>query len=220
MEVIGLVAGIVQLVEGSFKAYRLIEGMKSADKDHQHLSQEILQLWMALRGLEAKCPKLEGHQDEDWAQPILSLARDGILKDIRSALDELDLKLKTTTKRKGNVWQTLIWPLKKEEAEKIINRIYRLQTHITTATNESQQIMTKTMLRSSEHDRFMKIMNWLSPLNFRQKQQAITGCPKTGGWFLKSREFEEWESGREPTLLCHGIPGSYVYSLSINIVQD
>ena len=51
------------------------------------------------------------------------------------------------------------------------------------------------------------IADWLSPLNFFQKQIDVLNRrhPGTGQWLLDSSEFRDWLSGAEQTLWCHGI---------------
>ncbi|KAJ7481303.1 hypothetical protein B0H11DRAFT_1863196 [Mycena galericulata] len=56
----------------------------------------------------------------------------------------------------------------------------------------------------------MKIIAWLSPLNFFLRHADISQARQegTGGWLLADPDFQEWESGSGRTLWCHGIPGA------------
>jgi hypothetical protein len=51
------------------------------------------------------------------------------------------------------------------------------------------------------------ILNWLSPLNFRVRQNDIfnTRQEGTGEWFLQGKHFQRWVEGTEKLLWCHGI---------------
>ncbi|KAJ6495144.1 hypothetical protein C8R45DRAFT_986215 [Mycena sanguinolenta] len=53
------------------------------------------------------------------------------------------------------------------------------------------------------------IIEWLSPLNFFQRQDDIfsTRQEGTGEWLLKKKEFNRWESSVGGVLWCRGIPG-------------
>ncbi|KAF8181900.1 hypothetical protein K438DRAFT_1447377, partial [Mycena galopus ATCC 62051] len=53
------------------------------------------------------------------------------------------------------------------------------------------------------------VLDWYSPLNFFQRQQAIhaTHQEGTGGWFLRNETFKEWKSGMGKILWCDGAPG-------------
>ncbi|KAL8853778.1 MAG: hypothetical protein Q9221_001421 [Calogaya cf. arnoldii] len=56
-----------------------------------------------------------------------------------------------------------------------------------------------------------RIISWLSPINFRQKQEDVfhDAHPGTGQWFLDSEQFKRWLNA-EPSehMWCHGAPGS------------
>ncbi|KAJ7117136.1 hypothetical protein C8R44DRAFT_596639, partial [Mycena epipterygia] len=55
-----------------------------------------------------------------------------------------------------------------------------------------------------------KILQWMSPLNSFQRQADVLSKwqPGTGGWFLTSPEFRDWESGCGKNLWCRGMPGA------------
>jgi hypothetical protein len=55
------------------------------------------------------------------------------------------------------------------------------------------------------------ITNWLSPLDYSQKQNDLFGLryPGTGEWLLESSEFNDWLSGPNHTLLLEGMRMSY-----------
>ncbi|KAF7343762.1 ANK-REP-REGION domain-containing protein [Mycena sanguinolenta] len=54
------------------------------------------------------------------------------------------------------------------------------------------------------------ILNWLSPINFLQRQADISQLREkgTGEWLLADPVFKEWESSSGGTLWCRGIPGA------------
>ncbi|KAL9595414.1 MAG: hypothetical protein Q9219_006457 [cf. Caloplaca sp. 3 TL-2023] len=66
-----------------------------------------------------------------------------------------------------------------------------------------------------------KIISWLSPLNFRQKQDDVFSDAQegTGQWFLKSKAFRNWFKGQNVNLWCHGAPGSGKTVLSSIVVN-
>ncbi|KAJ7763625.1 hypothetical protein DFH07DRAFT_693959, partial [Mycena maculata] len=55
-----------------------------------------------------------------------------------------------------------------------------------------------------------KIIEWLAPINFFQRQADISRArqPGTGGWLLEDGRFKQWEAGSQRILWCRGIPGS------------
>ena len=62
-------------------------------------------------------------------------------------------------------------------------------------------------VRQGKHDERQIITNWLSPLDFRQKQEDVyvKWQPGTGEWFLFSNAFQAWKEGKNSVLWCHGI---------------
>ncbi|KAF7343788.1 NACHT and ankyrin domain protein [Mycena sanguinolenta] len=54
------------------------------------------------------------------------------------------------------------------------------------------------------------ILNWLSPINFFQRQADISQLQEkgTGEWLLADPVFKEWQYSSGGTLWCHGIPGA------------
>ncbi|KAL8672717.1 MAG: hypothetical protein Q9168_002842 [Polycauliona sp. 1 TL-2023] len=55
-----------------------------------------------------------------------------------------------------------------------------------------------------------RIISWLSPLKFWQKQNDVLSDahPGTGQWFLESAQFERWLDTGSKNLWCYGAPGS------------
>ncbi|KAJ7755758.1 hypothetical protein B0H14DRAFT_2978102 [Mycena olivaceomarginata] len=55
-----------------------------------------------------------------------------------------------------------------------------------------------------------KLINWVSPINFYQRQSDILGVrqPNTGGWILEDVRFKNWEAFDGTILWCEGIPGA------------
>ena len=56
----------------------------------------------------------------------------------------------------------------------------------------------------------MKILAWLSPLNFRAKHQDVLSNHHsgTGQWFFDTPEFISWRYGDSEAMWCNGIPGA------------
>ncbi|KAL8889204.1 MAG: hypothetical protein Q9192_006056, partial [Flavoplaca navasiana] len=55
-----------------------------------------------------------------------------------------------------------------------------------------------------------KIIAWLSPVDFWQKQDDVfsDAHPGTGQWLLDLQQFQRWLSGDPRDMWCHGAPGS------------
>ncbi|KAJ7483680.1 hypothetical protein FB451DRAFT_976648, partial [Mycena latifolia] len=61
-----------------------------------------------------------------------------------------------------------------------------------------------------EAEKRQNILDWMSPLNFLQRQADVFGALQsgTGEWLLGEAGFQEWESGSGKVLFCRGIPGA------------
>ena len=77
-----------------------------------------------------------------------------------------------------------------------------------------------------------KIMEWLSPLEFRRREEQIikqcyplTGKKYGGRWLLNTQMFEEWATGCRSKMLCYGQAGAgkvyqaMMYMLSILLIS-
>ncbi|KAK6977531.1 ANK-REP-region domain-containing protein, partial [Favolaschia claudopus] len=66
-----------------------------------------------------------------------------------------------------------------------------------------------------------KILGWLSPFNFFQRQNDIleTCQEGTGQWFLSSQNFKTWLSSPQNVLWCEGIQGSGKTALSALVID-
>jgi Cdc6-like AAA superfamily ATPase len=66
-----------------------------------------------------------------------------------------------------------------------------------------------------------KLLEFLHPLNFRDKQQDLCALrvPGSGEWFLRSPEVQKWLSGSGQTLFCTGKPGSGKTFLTALLVE-
>lgn len=225
---IGLLSSIAQLAEASFKIVKLLDTIKEGGKERRKLCDEITLLWMTLRNLETQFFPLSVEQDGPWMRPIDSLAEPGgVFQQTSHALDEVWNKLTTSESSAGKLKQTLRWPFDKEDVEKTIARIERLKSSIAIVLGQANIALAQEMRedglvrkKTDENNRFKDIVDWLSPLNFRQKQENITGTPGTGEWFFREEEFQHWESGPDPWLWCYGIPGAGKTVLASTTVDE
>ncbi|KAL8727660.1 MAG: hypothetical protein Q9166_005896 [cf. Caloplaca sp. 2 TL-2023] len=70
-----------------------------------------------------------------------------------------------------------------------------------------------------------RIISWLCPLEFRQKQENVFSDAHqgTGQWFLESKGFTGWLNGSPKNLWCYGAPGSgktVLASIAINDLRQ
>ncbi|KAJ7892300.1 hypothetical protein B0H14DRAFT_2267306, partial [Mycena olivaceomarginata] len=77
--------------------------------------------------------------------------------------------------------------------------------------------------QNSESDKKRaEIIDWLSPINFFQRQAEIfsTRQSGTGEWLLADSKFKEWEAETGKILWCRGIPGAGKTVLASVVVND
>ncbi|KAJ7097016.1 hypothetical protein B0H15DRAFT_747863, partial [Mycena belliarum] len=66
-----------------------------------------------------------------------------------------------------------------------------------------------------------QILDWITPLNFFQRQADILAAwqPGTGKWLFSNAQFKSWESGGPQVLWCKGIPGAGKTVISAMVVN-
>ena len=68
-------------------------------------------------------------------------------------------------------------------------------------------ILRVDLIVSGDTEPQQKVIDWMSPLDFREKQEEVLADrePDTGRWFFQSPKFKDWVDGRTKVLWCHGI---------------
>ena len=227
LSALGMVSGVVQLADASFKIIKLLDTLKEGGKDRRRLCDEITLLWMTLRNLETQFAPLSSEQDGAWMKPIDSLAEpEGVLDQLNAALDEVWRKLTTSDTKRGMIMQTLRWPLDQPYVDRIVTRIEHLKTSIIMVQGQASISLAQdvreqvsSVKKAADDIQFKEIIDWLSPCNFTQKQESIAAAPGTGSWFFKSNQFESWKSGNDRWMWCYGIPGAgktFIASSTVN----
>ncbi|MCJ1262568.1 hypothetical protein MMC22_002438 [Lobaria immixta] len=106
--------------------------------------------------------------------------------------------------------QTLKWPFDKREIGCMIERLERFKQSISIILNHANLTLSQEIRGGGAKVTIKSIIDWLSPLNFLAKQQAIVKESRdgTGTWFLDSEIFTSWTSSEKYILWCPGIPGA------------
>jgi hypothetical protein len=227
LSALGLVSGVVQLADASFKIIGLLDTIKEGGKDRRRLCDEITLLWMTLRNLETQFAPLSSEHDGAWMKPIDSLAEpEGVFDQLSAALDDVWRKLTSSDTKRGKIMQTLRWPLDQTYVDRTVARIEHLKTSIIMVQGQASISLAQEVReqgsevkKAIDDTKFKEIIDWLSPCNFRQKQESITAAPGTGSWFFKSNQFESWRSGDDRWMWCYGNPGAgktYIASSTVN----
>ncbi|KAF7368344.1 hypothetical protein MVEN_00155900 [Mycena venus] len=199
-EAIGTVASILQLVDTVLRAREYLKDFRDAPKGQQKLFSEL----QSLRLLFAELFKrLEANPSSEALQQIL-----GKKKETAGYLEELE-RIKVLI----NVWLTMgIWDLS--------------QNHIS-SQDEILKSINEAVREEKDHisaEKRNTILDWLSPLNFLQRQVDIFSAlqPGTGEWLLVDTQFQEWKTGSGEYLWCRGMPGAgktVLVSLVVNYLE-
>jgi ankyrin repeat protein len=228
LSAVGLLASVVQIADASFKIMKVLDTIKEGAKDRRRLSDEITILWMLLRNLETQFAPLSAEQNGAWMKPLDSLAEPGgVFQQLSEALNEVLDRLTRSDNRFGRAMQTLRWPLTETFVEKTVAKIERLKSSIVVVGEQANIALAQEMRgdlsavkNKIDEGHFKEVMDWLSPCNFRQKQESITASPGTGTWFFNSEEFQSWHTGDDRWFWCYGIPGAGKTFLAASTVNE
>src|SRR5882762_6047914 len=79
-----------------------------------------------------------------------------------------------------------------------------------------------TMRSRLNNDEDIKVLDWLTPVNYGSQQSDFINRrqPGTGQWLLESKEFQTWLNSDRQTLLCPGIPGAGKTILTSIVVEE
>ncbi|KAJ7487066.1 ankyrin repeat domain-containing protein [Mycena latifolia] len=201
-EVLGTVASVLQLVDTILKAREYIKDFHKAPKEQKKLFSEM-------EGLRALLVELDR-----WVTGSPSSAA---FQQMVEPLATFETTLELVTKKLGpvhglsKVTKRLSWTLwSKKEVAGYMEELERIKALINLWLTMDIWDVGQKEISNHNTERQQKILDWMSPLNFLQRQADVFGAlqPGTGEWFLSNAVFQEWESGSGKVLFCPGIPGA------------
>ncbi|KAJ5619424.1 hypothetical protein N7510_003408 [Penicillium lagena] len=234
ISVTGVLAVIVQVIETTATAIRFLNDLKHASKEQALLSYETASLLLLMTNLRSRLEEADRPEWKTWSEGILVLgAKNGALDQVHTAMEELLTKLDKMSNR-SKVANTLAWKLEKDECTAILERIERSKTTISLALQGDQLALLRTIKTDTitmteqaqamnTSERAQAMQEWMSPLEFKLKQQTLLSKRQLGSgkWFLESPEYLNWfDNSGSNVLWCSGIPGSGKTILSSIIVED
>jgi hypothetical protein len=124
--VVGLAAGIVQLIDATAKAVKYLNDAKDAPKDRARLAREAASLLALLTDLRYRVE--EAKVTDPWFTGVRLLGvKGGPLEQFKEAIEKLARKLKPESGVK-KFGKALLWTLDKDEINNILSEIERLKT--------------------------------------------------------------------------------------------
>ncbi|KAJ7474244.1 hypothetical protein FB451DRAFT_286152 [Mycena latifolia] len=246
-EVLGSIASAIQLVDTALKAREYVKNFSNAPIEQKQLFTEMDELKALLGELQQRTgaspststlqhmvPPLGrfkkmmenlttkfNHPHNRWSKLSEQLTWSlWNKKEAKEYLEELD-----SMKSLLNTWLALeIWDAG-EKHEQAILSVVTTQGLDQQKTQNTLVAIVSDQYRAQEEHRKMaerkKILDWITPLNFFQRQADIFSSwqPGTGIWLLSHAQFKTWESGSGEVLWCQGIPGAGKSVLSSMVVN-
>lgn len=213
-----------------FKRYA--EDVINAGKEKEEFRYRLASVEVvsnALRDLESGSE----HPAEAWLRECLQDRNSplvGLVKTMKMVSETLKTKGSKKIVKKGPKFMRVIknfrkqdvkWHSEKDDLEKLFDTIntycQSINTTLTTVGIEYARETKKdtTILRHDsdmrkEAEERSEIEKWLSPLDFRARQNEVfkNAAPKTGQWLLDLPEFQAWKDGFINTLPCYGEMGT------------
>ncbi|KAJ7483609.1 ankyrin repeat domain-containing protein [Mycena latifolia] len=220
-EALGTLASILQLVDTVLKAREYLQDFHNAPKEQQKLFSEIECLQSLLIELEKRAEgKPSSHAFQQMSSPLAAF---------KTTMDHVTQKL-VPTNGLSKLTKRVTWTLwTKKEALGYIEELERIKALINIWVSmdiwdENQNQRATQDIELGKAEKRQRILDWMSPLNFLQRQADIFSNlqPGTGEWLLLDLKFQEWETGSSKVMLCRGIPGAgktVVASLVVNHLE-
>lgn len=230
MDPVGFAASLITLVEVSSKVIAYLQSVQQGGKTREKLLHELIVLSFVLRSFKSDFDPPPLSADQPWMQPLKALVEPeghGVIDQIRQELTGLETRLTGTSSKVGKAWSTLRWPFEEKQALETIARVHRLQETATLVLSQSSHQLNREILSNVNHltsaaedEQFQNVLNWLSPFNFRQKQQEVRGAAESFPWILQDKRFMSWQVGDAPLLWCHGPPGAGKSVLAASLFDE
>ncbi|KAL4997450.1 ankyrin repeat-containing domain protein [Aspergillus recurvatus] len=216
MDPLSITTGVAGLATLAYQIIGYLGTVRAGGKDRLNLCREVTYLWMSITSLLEQLSS-DAIKDDKIPDSLRSLFDpDGILKEIKIQLEDLEHKIKSRSSH-GKIAQTLAWPFTQKDAERTIERVHRLKTTLQDGINQSTHALSQDFYRDGQsvknvvdESRLKELIDWISPLNFITKQSMIWNEHHKGTckWFLERDDFREWREGSNTRIFCPGIPGA------------
>ncbi|KAJ7476790.1 hypothetical protein FB451DRAFT_1366381 [Mycena latifolia] len=229
-EALGTLASVLQLVDTILKAREYFKDFHDAPKDQKKLFSEM-------EGLKALLMELDkwvmgNPSSEAFSQMVGPLATlKTMMEHVTEKLGPVDGQSKLTKRLSWTLWSKKEVAGYLEELERIKVLINLWLTMDIWDVGQKQMSNQDSILNTVQEqkdiidaEKRQKILDWMSPLNFLQRQADVLSAlqPGTGEWLLSDTVFQDWEAGSGKVLFCHGIPGAgktVLVSLVVNHLE-
>jgi ankyrin repeat domain-containing protein 50 len=231
MDPLSFAASLSGLATVAFQLVSYIGSVQEGGEERKKLGTQLMTLWMVLQQLQTQFAGDLASGDQSWAENLQILQQPGgVLSQIGEALTVLQAKLQSKTGGK-KLLQSLRWPLDKADVDRAVQQIYQLHQLLAGILGQANISISQEIRKDGAAvkdvivgDELKSLLDWISPLNFLQRQQLIFTEARTGTgkWFLDDHRYQLWERDSGSVLWCPGIPGagkSFLSSIIIDRLQ-
>lgn len=231
MDPLSFAASLSALATVAFQLVSYIGSVQDGGEERRKLGAQLTTLWMVLQQLQTQFAADLASGDQSWPEKLKILQQPGgVLSQIGEALTVLQNKLQSKTGGK-NLLQSLRWPLDKADVDRAVQQIYQLHQLLTGVLSQANIALSQEIRKDGAAvkdvivgDELKSFLDWISPLNFLQRQQLIFKEARagTGKWFMNDDRYGQWERVSGSILWCPGIPGagkSFLSSIVIDRLQ-
>lgn len=234
--VAGLISLGLQLTGGIIQYY---SAYKNRTDEIKQATEFVSQLRSSLLTLDTSLASLKSGPARDQAIAAISSCGEG-LKVLSQSVD----KLRVSDSRGGKTWSAtlrdksgrLLYPFRQRTLIDLRRTVAELLLSLTPALDSVELSLGNELLVQIENFRSesqawrlnqetRSILDWLSTLSFRQRQQDLSSKRHsgTGKWLLTSERFRSWQDASNivsPGLWCVGEMGSGKSVLMSTVVQS
>lgn len=233
---LSVTASIVAVIQLGSSVIGAIQDIKDAPKACKRIGLELEAIAHLLQALQITISSAI-EEDQAWlgAVPLLE-AENGPLKLLKTVLEELEGLVAPQGKGKGiRRAKILLWPLRKEDADRLLSVIERQKQMITLALTNDHVALSKAIkqdttcikkhaidlreqaarsnTRQEAADRAQKLenaVNDLSAVDYAVTHKRIRDerIVDSAEWLLTEDVFRDWRDGVTEILWCSGLPGA------------
>jgi hypothetical protein len=229
MDPASLALSVATVLETAIKLVEILHDIKEGGKQRIRLSAEISSLWLVLENVKNQLDELSTSASQVPTSYLRSLSLpDGPLSQCSELLNTLYEKCTPKT-GPSRVLQTLKWSFDKDEVDRYLLIVHRLQTSISLSIAQTSLAVlsnvaadTSATRHALESHQLQQLHNWLSPLDFeaQQRQTSSDWCPGTVKWVLDLTEYRAFKRSENPYLWCPAPAGCGKTVLSSVIIND
>ena len=232
-------AGLLSLtIELTKISHGYVSGARKAPKSVQGFIIELISLKKVLSDLhdkvilepdiaeafDGRCSSIMDNLQSQSTIASGQPATVNLMGQCKVELDTLSKTLKTNSSgsRARSIIHQLGWPNREKAMQKAVDALHRYRNIFDTSisidslvlnarTHMELKALRKDQSEWLQSETTRDILNWLSPLEYRNKQRDIASKRHegTGTWFLVSEIFTAWLSGSADSVLwCPGEPGA------------